>query len=76
MSNLPKRRPLIRNIAEVPWDELPGHHGGASRSCWRIRSPWGPATSITASPATREGLRERHSHKVQSRSITCWRARG
>jgi mannose-6-phosphate isomerase-like protein (cupin superfamily) len=23
------REPLIRNIAEVPWDELPGHHGGA-----------------------------------------------
>jgi mannose-6-phosphate isomerase-like protein (cupin superfamily) len=21
--------PLIRNIAEVPWDELPGHHNGA-----------------------------------------------
>ena len=24
-----ERRPVIRNIAEVPWDELPGHHGGA-----------------------------------------------
>ncbi|HTY66781.1 MAG TPA: cupin domain-containing protein [Alphaproteobacteria bacterium] len=23
------RKPVIRNIAEVPWDELPGHHGGA-----------------------------------------------
>ena len=23
------RKALIRNIAEVPWDELPGHHGGA-----------------------------------------------
>jgi mannose-6-phosphate isomerase-like protein (cupin superfamily) len=21
--------PSIRNIAEVPWEELPGHHGGA-----------------------------------------------
>jgi quercetin dioxygenase-like cupin family protein len=21
--------PVIRNIAEVPWDELPGHHDGA-----------------------------------------------
>jgi len=26
---LPKREAFIRNIAEVPWDELPGHHGGA-----------------------------------------------
>jgi mannose-6-phosphate isomerase-like protein (cupin superfamily) len=27
----PSRRyaPLVRNIAEVPWDELPGHHDGA-----------------------------------------------
>ena len=24
-----ERAPSIRNIAEVPWDELPGHHGGA-----------------------------------------------
>jgi len=24
-----ERRPVIRNIAEVAWDELPGHHGGA-----------------------------------------------
>jgi mannose-6-phosphate isomerase-like protein (cupin superfamily) len=24
-----KRDALIRNIAEVPWEELPGHHGGA-----------------------------------------------
>lgn len=24
-----ERQPVIRNIAEVPWDELPGHHGGA-----------------------------------------------
>jgi len=23
------RETLIRNIAEVPWEELPGHHGGA-----------------------------------------------
>lgn len=23
------RTPSIRNIAEVPWQELPGHHGGA-----------------------------------------------
>lgn len=25
----PHREASIRNIAEVPWDELPGHHGGA-----------------------------------------------
>jgi len=24
-----ERSASIRNIAEVPWDELPGHHGGA-----------------------------------------------
>ena len=24
-----ERQAFIRNIAEVPWDELPGHHGGA-----------------------------------------------
>jgi mannose-6-phosphate isomerase-like protein (cupin superfamily) len=23
------RKPSIRNVAEVPWDELPAHHGGA-----------------------------------------------
>jgi len=26
---MPDRVASIRNIAEVPWDELPGHHGGA-----------------------------------------------
>lgn len=25
----PEYAPLIRNINEVPWEELPGHHGGA-----------------------------------------------
>ena len=25
----PKRKPSIRNIAEEPWQELPGHFGGA-----------------------------------------------
>ncbi len=29
MSKQIKREALIRNIAEVPWDELPGHFGGA-----------------------------------------------
>jgi mannose-6-phosphate isomerase-like protein (cupin superfamily) len=29
MSRTGKREPSIRNIAEVPWDELPGHFGGA-----------------------------------------------
>jgi mannose-6-phosphate isomerase-like protein (cupin superfamily) len=29
MSQKPERQALIRNIAEVPWDELPGHFGGA-----------------------------------------------
>jgi mannose-6-phosphate isomerase-like protein (cupin superfamily) len=29
MSREPQRHALIRNIAEVPWDELPGHFGGA-----------------------------------------------
>lgn len=29
MTTASKRDALIRNIAEVPWEELPGHHGGA-----------------------------------------------
>jgi mannose-6-phosphate isomerase-like protein (cupin superfamily) len=29
MSGAGKREASIRNIAEVPWDELPGHFGGA-----------------------------------------------
>jgi mannose-6-phosphate isomerase-like protein (cupin superfamily) len=29
MTTARKRDALIRNIAEVPWEELPGHHGGA-----------------------------------------------
>ena len=29
MSRTVKREAVIRNIAEVPWDELPGHFGGA-----------------------------------------------
>jgi mannose-6-phosphate isomerase-like protein (cupin superfamily) len=29
MSKPDHRRASIRNIAEVPWDELPGHFGGA-----------------------------------------------
>jgi mannose-6-phosphate isomerase-like protein (cupin superfamily) len=29
MSQKPERQALIRNIAELPWDELPGHFGGA-----------------------------------------------
>jgi mannose-6-phosphate isomerase-like protein (cupin superfamily) len=26
---MPDRAASIRNIAEMPWEELPGHHGGA-----------------------------------------------
>jgi mannose-6-phosphate isomerase-like protein (cupin superfamily) len=29
MSEPQKRTAVILNIAEVPWNELPGHHGGA-----------------------------------------------
>lgn len=29
MSQATKRQAVIRNIAEIEWDELPGHHGGA-----------------------------------------------
>ena len=29
MTDTVRREALIRNIAEVPWEELPGHHGGA-----------------------------------------------
>jgi len=29
MSKPTSRVPVIRNIAEVMWEELPGHHGGA-----------------------------------------------
>jgi quercetin dioxygenase-like cupin family protein len=29
MTETNKREASIRNIAEVPWDEMPGHYGGA-----------------------------------------------
>jgi mannose-6-phosphate isomerase-like protein (cupin superfamily) len=29
MKSSTQRKPRIFNISEVPWDELPGHHGGA-----------------------------------------------
>jgi mannose-6-phosphate isomerase-like protein (cupin superfamily) len=66
MSKPDQRRASIRNIAEVPWDELPGHFGGAlskllvhpettaSRHLDHRISSYAPRAYVA-----------RHSHKVQ-----------
>jgi mannose-6-phosphate isomerase-like protein (cupin superfamily) len=61
-----EREAFVRNIAELPWDELPGHHGGAlskllvhpatagSRQIDHRISCYAPRAHV-----------ERHTHRVQ-----------
>ncbi len=66
MNKIPKREPLIRNIAEVPWDELPGHHGGAlSKLLAHPESVGARHIDHRISSYAPKAFVERHSHKVQ-----------
>jgi len=57
---------MIRNVAEVMWEELPGHHGGAL-SKMLVRPETCGATRIDHRISTYQprGFVEPHAHKVQ-----------
>lgn len=57
---------VIRNIAEVPWDEFPGHHGGALSKLLVDRESLGSRhLDYRISSYEPMGYVERHVHKVQ-----------
>jgi mannose-6-phosphate isomerase-like protein (cupin superfamily) len=61
-----QRDTVIRNIAEVPWEEFPGHHGGAlSKLLVGRDSPAGRHLDYRISSYEPMGHVERHVHKVQ-----------
>lgn len=56
----------IRNIAEVPWEELPGHHGGAfSKLLVHPDSTGSRQIDHRISAYQPRAYVELHSHKVQ-----------
>ena len=61
-----ERKAFIRNVAEVPWDELPGHHGGAL-SKLLVHPERGASRHIDhrISMYQPKAHVARHSHKVQ-----------
>jgi len=63
-----KEKGMIRNVAEVPWHELPGHHGGAlSKLLVRPEAENGGARLIDhrISMYQPKAHVEMHAHKVQ-----------
>ncbi|MBX6373962.1 MAG: cupin domain-containing protein [Acetobacteraceae bacterium] len=62
------RRPSIQNIAEVPWEEFPGHHGGAVSKPPRTRAPRQPADDHRKSCYRSMAYVEPHTHKVQEQA--------
>src|SRR6187551_3672803 len=56
----------IFNIAEVPWDEMPGHHGGAlSKLLVRPENVGARRIDHRISTYQPRAFVERHSHRVQ-----------
>jgi quercetin dioxygenase-like cupin family protein len=56
----------IRNIAEVPWEEPPGHHGGAySKMLVRPETMGSRRIDHRISCYQPKGYVEAHAHKVQ-----------
>lgn len=60
------RQPSIRNIAEVPWEEFPGHFGGAlSKPLVHPRTTGSQRIDHRISCYQPMAYVETHSHKVQ-----------
>ena len=61
-----ERQTLIRNIAEVPWHELPGHHGGAlSKLLVHPETAGSRLIDHRISSYEPKAYVARHKHKVQ-----------
>jgi quercetin dioxygenase-like cupin family protein len=66
MSQSEKRQALIRHIAEVPWDELPGHFGGAlSKLLVHPETAGARHIDHRISSYAPKGYVAPHTHKVQ-----------
>lgn len=66
MSTPDQRRASIRNIAEVPWDELPGHFGGAlSKLLGHPETTASRHIDHRISSYAPKAYVARHAHKVQ-----------
>jgi len=67
---------LVRNIAEVPWQQFPGHFGGAlSKPLVRPETAASKLMDYRIScyqPMAHVAL---HTQRCRSRSITCWKAK-
>jgi len=62
----PERRPFIRNIAEVPWRQFPGHFGGAlSKPLVMPETAGARHVDYRISMYQPMAYVERHSHAVQ-----------
>lgn len=60
------RKPSIRNIAEVDWEDLPGHFGGAfSKFLAHPETTGSKHVDYRISCYQPRGHVERHAHKVQ-----------
>jgi hypothetical protein len=67
----------IRNIAEVPWEEPPGHHGGSySKMLVRPETMGSRRIDHRISCYQPKAYVEAHATRCRSRSTTCWTARG
>ena len=61
-----ERRASVRNIAEEPWQEFPGHHGGAlSKALVRPETVGSRDLDYRISTYRPMARVERHAHKVQ-----------
>lgn len=66
MSKPMTRQAVIRNIAEVPWDELPGHFGGAlSKLLVHPETTGSRHVDHRISTYAPKGYVAPHTHKIQ-----------
>jgi len=66
MKSKKKRGPLIRNVVEVPWQEFPGHFGGAlSKALVRPETAGSKLIDYRISCYQPMAHVELHTHKVQ-----------
>ncbi len=66
MEDIKGQKPSIRNVVEVPWEEFPGHFGGAlSKPLVRPETAGSHLIDYRISCYQPKGYVEPHVHKVQ-----------